>query len=233
MARELAPAARVAVGGHLLLEFGRSNAGEGRLVIALHRNTHGCQLLLYTVEEDIAAWLGNVEQTDHLAFKAGGTGQTHTLRRRPFHRVPAPDPAPDALFVTATDTNPLAARPDVVIAERVQDFENGLFGDSTLHIADRNGALRATRTERTVIVPGDSVRLLGEVSRRDGLPTLDDVTIFLLDVAAPPIAEQLTTAVAASARPRWRSSFQRRPAWAISTPGPTSRCCSSRRPTTS
>lgn len=48
------------------------------------------------------------------------------LRERPFHRVPFPDRPPDALFVTAIDTNPLAARPEVVIGPRREDFEHGL-----------------------------------------------------------------------------------------------------------
>lgn len=48
------------------------------------------------------------------------------FRTRPFSRVPAPDTTPHSIFVTATDTNPLAARPDVVIADRSSDFKNGL-----------------------------------------------------------------------------------------------------------
>lgn len=48
------------------------------------------------------------------------------LRTRPYSKVPDPSTAPRSLFVTAIDTNPLAARPEVVIAERAQDFKNGL-----------------------------------------------------------------------------------------------------------
>lgn len=48
------------------------------------------------------------------------------LRARPFDRIPALDSTPDALFVTAIDTNPLAACPMTVIAERKDDFLNGL-----------------------------------------------------------------------------------------------------------
>lgn len=75
-------------------------------------------------------------------------------------------------------------------------IENDLFGDSTLHIADPTGAIRATRVQRSVIFAGDSVRLLGEISRRDWLLALDDVTTYLLDIVAPPRPEQITTAVA-------------------------------------
>jgi Na+-transporting NADH:ubiquinone oxidoreductase subunit A len=48
------------------------------------------------------------------------------LRTRPYSKVPAPDSRPHSIFVTAIDTNPLAADPTVVLAERVEDFKNGL-----------------------------------------------------------------------------------------------------------
>lgn len=48
------------------------------------------------------------------------------LRSRPFSKVPAPDAQPSSIFVTAIDTHPLAADPQVVIAEYAADFENGL-----------------------------------------------------------------------------------------------------------
>lgn len=54
------------------------------------------------------------------------SGLWTALRTRPFSKVPAPDTTPDALFVTALDTRPLAAQPDVVIAERAADFACGL-----------------------------------------------------------------------------------------------------------
>jgi Na+-transporting NADH:ubiquinone oxidoreductase subunit A len=48
------------------------------------------------------------------------------LRTRPFSKVPDPASSPRSLFVTAIDTSPLAARPEVVIADRAEDFKNGL-----------------------------------------------------------------------------------------------------------
>jgi Na+-transporting NADH:ubiquinone oxidoreductase subunit A len=54
------------------------------------------------------------------------SGLWTALRTRPFSRVPAPDATPDAIFVNAMDTEPLAASPEVVIAERRADFERGL-----------------------------------------------------------------------------------------------------------
>lgn len=48
------------------------------------------------------------------------------IRTRPFSKVPPPDGAPHSLFVTAIDTNPLAADPAVVINARREDFALGL-----------------------------------------------------------------------------------------------------------
>jgi Na+-transporting NADH:ubiquinone oxidoreductase subunit A len=54
------------------------------------------------------------------------SGLWTSLRTRPYSKVPNPETTPHSIFVTAIDTNPLAARPDVVIAEREEDFKNGL-----------------------------------------------------------------------------------------------------------
>lgn len=55
-----------------------------------------------------------------------GSGLWTALRTRPFSTSPAVDSTPRAIFVTAMDTNPLAADPTVVIAQRSADFSNGL-----------------------------------------------------------------------------------------------------------
>lgn len=54
------------------------------------------------------------------------SGLWTALRTRPFSKVPALDAEPAAIFVTAIDTHPLAADPQLVIAEAQQDFSNGL-----------------------------------------------------------------------------------------------------------
>jgi len=43
------------------------------------------------------------------------SGMWTAFRTRPFSRVPPPDATPSAIFVTAMDTSPLAADPDVVL----------------------------------------------------------------------------------------------------------------------
>ena len=53
------------------------------------------------------------------------SGLWTTLRTRPFSKVPAIDSVPDALFINAMDTNPLAADPTVIINEDSESFVAG------------------------------------------------------------------------------------------------------------
>ncbi|MEH6491074.1 Na(+)-translocating NADH-quinone reductase subunit A [Halopseudomonas sp.] len=54
------------------------------------------------------------------------SGLWTALRTRPFSKTPAVDGKPSSIFVTAIDTNPLAADPAVIIKQHAADFENGL-----------------------------------------------------------------------------------------------------------
>ena len=54
------------------------------------------------------------------------SGEWTLLRTRPFGKVPAPGSAPNSVFVSILDTNPLALDPAVVIKENEQAFRNGL-----------------------------------------------------------------------------------------------------------
>ncbi len=48
------------------------------------------------------------------------------FRTRPYSLIADPDSEPDAIFVTAMDTNPLAADPQIIIGQSPEDFTNGL-----------------------------------------------------------------------------------------------------------
>jgi Na+-transporting NADH:ubiquinone oxidoreductase subunit A len=54
------------------------------------------------------------------------SGLWTALRTRPYSKIPALDSTPANIFVSAMDTNPLAADPQVVIAEQSEAFTNGL-----------------------------------------------------------------------------------------------------------
>lgn len=53
------------------------------------------------------------------------SGQWTALRTRPYSKVPSPTANPAGLFITAIDTQPLAADPAVVIAEQSEAFALG------------------------------------------------------------------------------------------------------------
>lgn len=63
---------------------------------------------------------------DNIVENLINSGQWTAFRTRPYSKIPAIDSIPASIFVTATDTNPLAADPEVIIAERAQDFYDGL-----------------------------------------------------------------------------------------------------------
>ncbi len=54
------------------------------------------------------------------------SGLWTTLRTRPFSKVPCPKSSPHSIFVTAIDTNPLAAHPHLIINENENEFRSGL-----------------------------------------------------------------------------------------------------------
>ena len=81
----------------------------------------------------------------------------------------------------------------------------GVFGDTTISLADSTRAIRATRVKGSSVIicnplgGCDSLRLLGTTAARNGQPTLDDVTTFLLGTGRFPPLKQTTTALAATA----------------------------------
>jgi Na+-transporting NADH:ubiquinone oxidoreductase subunit A len=62
------------------------------------------------------------------------SGAWVAFRARPFGRVPAPSEKPSAIFVTATDTNPLAADTVAVLAPQMPEFQRGVA--ALLHLTD-------------------------------------------------------------------------------------------------
>ncbi len=78
---------------------------------------------------------------------------------------------------------------------------NGLttFGDSTLHIADSTGAIRAVRVISANVNAGTRVRVLGTTELRDGQQTLADATVTQIASAAQPAPVGLSTQSATNA----------------------------------
>jgi len=68
------------------------------------------------------AGLSRVDIVENLV----ASGSWTALRTRPFSKVPAIDAEPASIFVTAMDTNPLAADAELIINENQQAFIDGL-----------------------------------------------------------------------------------------------------------
>jgi len=86
-------------------------------------------------EEQFQSWpagaLGELER-EAVVENLTRSGLWCALRTRPWSKIPDPEASPHAIFVTAIDTNPLAADPAAVIAGAPADFANGLAALSTL-----------------------------------------------------------------------------------------------------
>lgn len=63
---------------------------------------------------------------DQVEANLVASGLWTSLRTRPFSKVPALGSRPQAVFVNAMDTNPLAANPEIVIAEQAEAFRQGV-----------------------------------------------------------------------------------------------------------
>jgi len=63
---------------------------------------------------------------DQVRMNLLASGLWTSFRTRPYSRIPSVGTTPNSIFVTAIDTNPLAANPEIIINERVDDFTRGL-----------------------------------------------------------------------------------------------------------
>ncbi|MDA1343780.1 MAG: Na(+)-translocating NADH-quinone reductase subunit A, partial [Proteobacteria bacterium] len=85
------------------------------------------------------------------------SGLWTSFRERPYGKIPAVDSKPNAIFVTAIDTRPLAADPVVVIKERSADFINGLaviakLSEGKTYVCKATGADIAVGDNASVVV---------------------------------------------------------------------------------
>jgi Na+-transporting NADH:ubiquinone oxidoreductase subunit A len=84
------------------------------------------------------------------------SGAWAALRTRPFSRIPSPQSAPNSIFVTAMDTNPLAADPKPIIASKEVEFSAGLsvlsrLTDGAVHLCqDSSSALNASNHDSVI-----------------------------------------------------------------------------------
>lgn len=103
------------------------NRGEKRVFLSVVIDVDGNESETFESFADVSAVTREAAQKNLVA-----SGLWTALRTRPYSKVPAVNSVPAAIFVTAMDTNPLAANPEVVIAEQEQAFKDGLTVLKTL-----------------------------------------------------------------------------------------------------
>ena len=83
------------------------------------------------------------------------SGLWTALRTRPYSKIPAIDSTPSAIFVSAMDTNPLAANPELIISEQSEAFKNGL----TVLARLTDGDVFVSKAPNTNIAVTDNVKV--------------------------------------------------------------------------
>ena len=108
-------------------------APGGGVVQAIHR---GAKRVLQSViielddhedEETFASYTDlNRLTRDGVKENLLASGLWTAFRTRPYSKMPHPETVPHSIFVTAIDSNPLAADPALIIHQHPQDFSDGL-----------------------------------------------------------------------------------------------------------
>ncbi len=88
--------------------------------------------------------VGNGDTAEGVAEKLCAAGLWTAFRTRPYSKMPAPDAKPAAIFVTAMDSEPLAADAAVIIADAGEAFAAGLaavakLSDGTTYLCHKDG----------------------------------------------------------------------------------------------
>lgn len=118
------------------------NRGEKRALQSVVIDIDGDETVEFPAYDTSA--LGSLSR-DQVKEVLVDSGQWTALRTRPFSKVPSPETIPSSIFVTAMDTNPLAADPAVIIAEQRDAFINGVallkkLTDGRLYVCKAPGA---------------------------------------------------------------------------------------------
>ena len=105
------------------------NRGDRRALISFVIELNDREKSGQLTDEDFfpfAAYKGNVDHSaDELEALLVESGLWTALRERPFNRAPEIGTRPEALFLTCTDTDPLCADVNQLLAENEDDFLRG------------------------------------------------------------------------------------------------------------
>lgn len=130
----------------------RFTAPASGIVSAIHRGERRVlQSVVIDVEGEEAIHFPRYEPADFAGLTRESvqqqlleSGQWTAFRTRPFSKIPAPGSVPAAIFVTAIDTNPLAAEPQPIILAQRDAFDAGLtvltrLTDGQVHVCQASG----------------------------------------------------------------------------------------------
>ena len=130
----------------------RFTAPASGIVSAIHRGERRVlQSVVIDVEGEEAIHFPRYEPADFAGLTRESvqqqlleSGQWTAFRTRPFSKIPAPGSVPVAIFVTAIDTNPLAAEPQPIILAQRDAFDAGLtvltrLTDGQVHVCQASG----------------------------------------------------------------------------------------------
>ncbi|WP_422137732.1 Na(+)-translocating NADH-quinone reductase subunit A [Endozoicomonas sp. ALC020] len=99
------------------------NRGEKRVLQSVVIDVDGDDEVSFTEHKPEAL---SALTADQVEAQLNESGLWTALRTRPFSKVPALGSRPVSIFVTAIDTNPLSANPEVIISEHAEAFEQGI-----------------------------------------------------------------------------------------------------------
>ncbi|EMB9089619.1 Na(+)-translocating NADH-quinone reductase subunit A [Klebsiella michiganensis] len=143
--------------GQLLFEDKRNpgvrfTAPASGTISAIHRGERRVlQSVVIDVDGDDAVHFPRYELADLAALTREAvqqqlveSGMWTAFRTRPFSKIPAAGSVPAAIFVTAIDTNPLAADPQPIILAQREAFDAGLtlltrLTDGKVHVCQASG----------------------------------------------------------------------------------------------
>ncbi|MFG0255373.1 MAG: Na(+)-translocating NADH-quinone reductase subunit A [Rhodopirellula sp. JB053] len=129
-----------------------TSPASGTVGEVIRGNKRTFEAITINVDGDDAIEFENAREKDPVAIGGDAvrsvlveSGLWTSLRTRPYGKVPAIDSTPSSIFVTAIDTNPLAADPSVVVSERKDQFVLGLqaltqLGAGNVYVCKADGA---------------------------------------------------------------------------------------------
>ncbi|MFY7994515.1 MAG: Na(+)-translocating NADH-quinone reductase subunit A [Bacteriovoracaceae bacterium] len=105
------------------------NRGDRRVFQSIVISNEGGEQVVFKNFKNKAIGEYSAEEVKSLLVESGFWT---ALRTRPFSKTPEVSSTPKAIFVNVMDTNPLAANPELVVVDHVEDLKNGVLALSKL-----------------------------------------------------------------------------------------------------